>query len=215
MSLDRSQGVGPIAVILGVVGLGSFVSLMVFFVVGGPFGAINDVGNGALGLLSGVLAWSLWRRGVAAGSGIVVLASSVATLGAAITVVGSALILSDSTGFFLAGLVSSVGFAMIGVWLIALNRWIASAAGQQWPGRLLKLGILAGAVMAVGFINAPGIAMGLDDMDTAPGWILVGNLSWLGTFILFPIWSIWFGRVLSRPVDRRPPAVAEDGRQAE
>jgi hypothetical protein len=56
--------------------------------------------------------------------------------------------------------------------------------------------------------------MGLDDMDAAPGWILVGGLSWLGTYILYPIWSIRFGRALSGPVDRRRPTVAEDGRHA-
>jgi hypothetical protein len=168
----------------------------------------------AFGVLSGVLAWSLWRRGATAGPGDGLLASSIAILGGAITVVGSALILSDTTGFFLAGLVSSVGFAMIGIWLIALNRWLAADAAQQRPGQLVKLGIVAGAVMAVGLINAPGIAMGLDDMDSAPGWILVGNLSWLGTFILFPIWSIWFGHALARPVDNRQPPIAEDGRQS-
>jgi hypothetical protein len=44
----------PLARTLGVVGLLSWLSLIVFFIVGGPFGAFSDVGNGALGLLSGL-----------------------------------------------------------------------------------------------------------------------------------------------------------------
>ncbi len=45
-----------VAVTLGIIGLGSWSSLIVFFVVGDPFGTINDVGNGALALLN-----SAWR----------------------------------------------------------------------------------------------------------------------------------------------------------
>jgi hypothetical protein len=106
--------------------------------------------------------------------------------------VGSYLILSDATGFFLAGLVSSVGFALIGVWLIAVNRW--AAADSPGPRRLRTAGLVAGAVMALGFINAPGIAMGLDDMETAPAWTYLGGFSWAGTYLLFPIWSLRLAR---------------------
>lgn len=202
MSFDVSRRLSGLTMTLAVVGLGSCLSLIMFFVMGGPFGAINDVGNGALGLLSGGLAVALWRSGVAPNPGIGVVASSVAVLGAAVTVVGSVLILSDATGFFLAGLVSGLGFALIGVWLIAFSRWIVSDAGRGWPSRLPMVGGLAGAIMALGLINVPGLALGLDNMETAPGWIQAGGLSWLGTYILFPIWSIWFGRALTRSAER-------------
>jgi hypothetical protein len=56
-----------------------------------------------------------WRSGARCPAVFV----GIAAVGAAITVVGSYLILSDATGLFLAGLVSSVGFALIGVWLFA------------------------------------------------------------------------------------------------
>ena len=43
---DRSPAVvRPVAVVLGVVALASMASLIAFFVVGGPFGMINDIGN--------------------------------------------------------------------------------------------------------------------------------------------------------------------------
>ena len=127
-----------------------------------------------------------------------VLASSAAVLGAAIAVVGSVLILWDITGFYLAGLVSGMGFALIGVWLVAFNRWIADDVRQRCPRRLPMVGILAGAIMAVGFINIPGVVWGLDDMEKAPVWILAGGVNWLGTYVLFPVWSIWFSRALAR-----------------
>lgn len=194
---DPGRKTALVAVTLGVVGLGSLVSLIAFFLVGGPLGAINDVGNGALGLLSGALAVTSWRLGAAPRPGNGAVAISAAILGATVTVVGSALILSDTTGFFLAGPVSSAGFALIGSWLILLNRWNASNRGHRWPTQRCTLGVIAGAVMALGVFSIPGVAMGLDDMGTAPNWIQLGGLSWLGTYILFPFWSIWLGRSLA------------------
>jgi hypothetical protein len=72
------------------------------------------------------------------------------------------------------------------------------AAQGRWTRRLPLLGIVAGIVMAIGFVVVPGIAMGLDDMDTAPGWVWVGFVGWLGVFFLYPIWSLWFGTILRR-----------------
>ena len=110
----------------------------------------------------------------------------VATVGAAITVVGSILVLTSATGFFLAGLVSSVGFAVIGVWLVAVNRELDGS----WSRQLRRAGLVAGAVMLLGFVNLPGVAMGADDMDAAPAWTYLGGLSWVGTYLLFPAWSL-------------------------
>ena len=211
MVSDLSRSSIPLAMTLGVVGLLSWLSLIAFFIVGDPFGTLGDVGNGAQGLLSGALAVTLRPAAVAPNPGIKVLASSAAVLGAAIAVVGSVLILWDITGFYLAGLVSGMGFALIGVWLVAFNRWIADDVRQRCPRRLPMVGILAGAIMAVGFINIPGIVWGLDDMEKAPVWILAGGINWLGTYVLFPVWSIWFSRALARtrsPHRRQPVSPA-------
>jgi hypothetical protein len=204
------RSLGRLAVALGCVGLASGTSLIAFFVVGGPFGALNDVGNGALGVLSGLLAITLWRAGAAPPPGGGGVTSSLALLGAGVAAVGSLLILTDTTGFFLAGLVSSSGFALIGAWLIALNLWLSSDAAARWPKRRVVLGVAAGTAMALGFISVVGVSMGLDDMDTAPVWIHVGGLSWLGTYLLFPIWSIWFGRALTGPAGARRAGTGEN-----
>jgi hypothetical protein len=180
---------GRLATAVGVVAAGSTLLLVAFFVAGDPFGVLNDTGLAVTAVLSAVLAWRLRR--LAAGR-LGNLAVAAATAGAAITVVGSVLVMSRATGFFLAGLVSSVGFAGIGAWLMILNRSDGAVAG--WPARLRSLGVLAGALMAVGVVMAPGVVLGLDDMATAPGWLWIGQLGWLGTLVIYPAWGIWLGR---------------------
>ncbi len=186
--------VGRLAVAVGSVGFASVITLAVFFTIGDPFGAINDWSILIGGVLTGLLVLSMDRRGPRDISGLGTVPVSVAVVGAAIVVIGAALVISRTTGFFLAGLVESLGFAMVGIWLVRLNRAIGS--GSAWPGGLSRLGTLAGWLMIVGFAVLPGIAMGLDDMDTAPGWIWVGYLGWLGIFFVYPAWCVWFGRVL-------------------
>src|SRR4029079_13153870 len=100
----------------------------------------------------------------------------------------------DTTGFFLAGLVSNVGFALVGLWLIGLNRRLAS--DETLPRPLATLGVSWGVVMALGLASIPGIVLGIDYMASAPGWIWIGSVGWIGTFVLYPIWALWFGRSL-------------------
>ncbi|HEV8546227.1 MAG TPA: hypothetical protein VGQ64_08020 [Candidatus Limnocylindrales bacterium] len=202
MDMDLDQRAARLALAVGVVALGSLISLAVFFAVGGPFGAINDWSIGVFGALSALLAFVLYRRGYIEPHGLATLATGTAILGAVIVVVGAALVITDTSGFLLAGLVESVGFALVGFWLIALSRSMASA--PRWPRRLPFLGIVAGIVMAIGIIVIPGVAMGLDDMETAPGWVWIGFIGWLGIFLFYPIWSLWFGSVLRQGTNRRP-----------
>jgi hypothetical protein len=182
---QRGRLCGHVAVAAGAVTAASAASLTVYFVLDGPFGTINDYGNGLAGALTALLAWTLRPR--------VATASGAAILGAALTITGSALVISEATGYFFAGLVSSVGFGLIGLWLIALNRALLRNDAQV-PRRLTTFGLVAGAVMTLGLASAPGIVLALDDSNTAPAWIWIGSLNWLGTYALFPIWSIRLGR---------------------
>src|SRR5262245_57975684 len=105
---DRDTG--RLAAAIGAVAAGSAACLATFFVVGNPFGTLNDVGNAVTGVLSAALAWRC-RTVMPGRSGG--LAVGAATTGGALTVVASGLVVSGTTGYFLAGLVSSVGFAGI------------------------------------------------------------------------------------------------------
>jgi hypothetical protein len=161
-----------------IVGFTTCVCLIVFYTAGEPFGVINDIGNTLLGLLSLALAWLLRPT-----SGVLV---SLAGLGAALTVVGTVLVLTGITGFYLAGLWSSSGFGLIGVWLVGISRLATP------PPR--RAGLVAGLVMMLGLVGVPGIFMGLDTMDTAPVWTFVAGFSWAGTYLLFPAWSLRLAR---------------------
>ena len=203
MNDARDRDTGRLALAIGVVAAGSAVCLATYFAVRGPFGTINDLGNATTGVLSGWLAWRL--RGLLPGrAGDVAVGA--ALVGAAITVVGSALVVSGTTGFLFAGLVSSVGFAGIGAWLVVMNR--SASAAATWPRPPRRLGIVAGGLMAVGIITAPGIPLRLDDMATAPVWVWIGFLSWLGIYVVYPAWAIWMGIVETRLAGRVRPAAA-------
>ncbi len=183
-----ARDTGRLAIAVGCVAAASALSLGVYFVAGGgPFGAINDIGNGATGILGGWLAWRLRHR---VGGHVRALGIAAAIAGGALTVVGSALVISGTTGFLYAGLVSSLGFAGLGTWLLILNR---SEGAADWPRGLRSAGMAAGALMAIGFSVLPAIPMGLDDMGTAPGWVWIGFLSWLGTYVALPAWAVWLG----------------------
>jgi hypothetical protein len=192
-----ARNTGLVALATGLVAAGSMACLATYFVIGGPLGSVNDIGNAATGVLSACLAWRLRRQL----SGRTDIAIGAALVGAAITVVGSALVVSGTTGFVLAGLVSSVGFAGIGAWLVVVNRRGGQSAG--WPRRLRALGIAAGSLMALGVVTAPGIILRIDDMATAPAWVYIGYLGWLGTYVAYPAWAIWLGirqtRLAGRP----------------
>jgi hypothetical protein len=199
MDDTRTRDTGRLALGTGGVAIGSAACLAGFFAVGQPLGTINDIGNATTALLAGWLAWRLrgeLERPVADA------AVGLALAGAAISAVGSGLVLSGTTGFFLGGLVSSLGSAGIGAWLIAMNRSRRGSTTGGWPKPLRRLGIAAGALMAAGVVSAPGIALRLDDMATAPPWVWIGFLSWLGTYVAFPAWTIWMGSALTRAADQ-------------
>src|SRR3954462_13845331 len=153
------QDTGRLALAIGIAAAGSAACLATYFAVQGPFGTINDIGNAATGVLSAGLAWRLRRQISGRAASLSVCA---AIVGAGLTVAGSALVVSGATGFFFAGLVSSVGFAGIGAWLVVLNKGDAMAA--ILPPRVRSLGTAAGGLMALGIAAAPGIVLRLDDM---------------------------------------------------
>jgi len=119
---DRAaaQRIRRLAAAVACVGILAFVSLIVFFVVGGPFGFVNDVSNAVLATLAGMLA-ATWLRATRQRSPRLSLATATALAGTVAAVVGSAMVIFDLTGYFLAGLVSASGFALVGTWLIAAN----------------------------------------------------------------------------------------------
>ncbi len=181
-----------LATTTGAVGLLGIVCITLFYSVGGIFGPLNDLCNAVLALLSAGLAWRLRRSAPPDRAAL-----GAAGLGAAIAVVGSALVMSGRTGWYLAGLYTSLGYAFLGLWVWRVNS--AVRAGLAWPRRLVQFGRLTGALMALGFLALPGIVRGVDSAETAPWWAHAGFVGGLGWFLLYPIWCLWLGRALARP----------------
>lgn len=179
-----------IAVILAVI----FLILMA--TVNGRFGTINDVLNGIIGILSVFLAWMLYAELHARSPWISQVGIALAAVGMIFTIIGSVLIIFGYTDFVLAGWYTGVGNALIGLWLAAFCYSMLS--GSTLPHNLVVFGIVVGAFMAVGLIGIPGIFTGVDSMESMPWYLYVAFFGWLGTYILYPIWTIWFGRVLTQ-----------------
>jgi hypothetical protein len=63
----------------------------------------------------------------------------------------------------------------------------------------LAVGVVAlVSVASLALFFAVGKPFGAINMDTAPGWVWIGFIGWLGIFFLYPIWSIWLGSVLRK-----------------
>jgi len=168
------------AVVFGVV------FYIVFAIAGEPWGTLNDIAGALLAALMAQLAWTtrnFWRAPRwALGAGLV---------GAAVAILGSALVVFHATGWFLAGLVTTLGFAGVGAWLLGVNRGAS------------RLASVTGALMAAGVIVLPGVLLRYDDAAKAPPWIYAGFVGWIG-LLLFPWWA-WRvaapGRRLDLPAD--------------
>src|SRR5262245_61607314 len=116
-----SRSVGWLAFAIGAVTLLGIVSIVLFFAVGGVFGPLNDVCNGVEAILSAALAWTLYPLHREQSPRLGSFALCVAFIGALIATIGSALIIFDFTGWYLAGLYTMFGYALVGVWLFGLN----------------------------------------------------------------------------------------------
>ena len=172
------------------------VFLVLLSTVGQPFGSLNDACIAIAAILSGVLAWMLYPVQHTESPSLSLLALVAAFVGALVVTVGAALVISGAKGWFLAGLYMMTGNGLIGVWLLALN--YSARPNIAWPHGLIVLGLVAGAIMVVGFLTIPGIVNGIDAWDSAPWFVNIGQAGALGWMVLYPIWCVWLGRILLR-----------------
>lgn len=194
--------IGWVALGTGMAVILALLFLTLMFTVSISFGGVNDVLNGIFGISSAVLAWMLYAEHRAKSPSLSHIALALAFAGAIVSIVGSVLILYGFTDFLLAGLYSALGNALIGLWLVAF-----CYSMQRTPmlhHHLSSFGFVVGACMALGLIGIPGILARIDNMDSMPGYLYIALLGWLGTYVLYPIWTIWLGqRLLSRQSNAR------------
>lgn len=179
-----SEAVRVTALATGVVAALACLSLALFFLGLAPFGGLNDSANAVVGWLTLALAVLVRRTAPRSRAGEAGVA--MAAVGALLMTWGSWLVLTDTTGYYLAGLVSTLGVGAIGAWLLLAHRAPDSTGLlERGPARL---GRLAGAVMMVGILALPGALAGVDDLAAAPWHALTSGISWLGLYLLYPWW---------------------------
>ncbi len=187
--------IGPLAMATGIAGFFALAFILLFFSIGQPFGTLNDICIAIAAILSGVLACRLYPAQHAQAPLLSQLALISALAGALVVVVGSVLVLSGLRGWFLAGLYMAAGNALIGLWLLGLN--YSTLQSNAWPHSLAIMGLVSGAIMALGLAAVPGIFKGIDSMDSAT-WMIkyIGQAGALGWLILYPIWCVLLGRMM-------------------
>jgi hypothetical protein len=168
--------------------------LILLSVLGDPFGTLNDLGNAAIGVLSAVLAFSVLpgRGSDRPGGHGAGLGASV--LGGGVMIIGSLLVVLEVSGWYYAALVSSLGAAGIGLWLVVVNDRFAGF-GCLSVGAL-RLGRFAGIVMLAGVLAVPSLLNRVDVWEIPPWYLSCSQVSWLGTYVLYPIWCVLLARSL-------------------
>ena len=145
---NLSHPIGWVAISTGVVGLLSLLFIILFFSVGQPFGTLNDICNGLTAILAVALACLLYFAHRTYSPSFSLIALVFAFAGLVLVGVGTILVFTGKTGWFLAGLYVSAGNALIGLWLVGLN--VTALQGNPWPHGLAVLGLVAGAFMMLG-----------------------------------------------------------------
>lgn len=193
MASDATSMVGWVALTTGGVGLAALLFIILFYTVGGLFGPLNDLCNGLLGILSGVLATLLYAQVRTDAPLLSLVGLVLALVGAVVVPVGSALVVSGRIGWYRAGFYTMAGFAAIGLWLVGQN--LQAQLGEGWPRGLVIAGLVVGGLMILGLAAIPGFFSDVDSWETSP-WYLkyVGmSASSLGWLVLYPLWCIWLG----------------------
>jgi hypothetical protein len=186
--------IGWTAIATGASAILAVVFLTLMYTVNMSFGSVNDVFNSIIGISSVILAWMLYAEYHARSPLMGQIALLLALVGAIFTIIGSVLIIFGFTDFVLAGWYTGIGNALIGLWLAAFCYSLLS--GDTLPHNLVIFGLVVGAFMAVGLIGIPGILARIDSMESMPWYLYIAGFGYFGTYLLYPIWMIWFGRIV-------------------
>lgn len=193
MENTPSRAISRLTVAIGITAIVSIVSLILFFIFGGFWGPLNDLTIAIFALLSAALAWMLHPFFRIQSPRLSYLMLIVAIAGAVITCIGSALVMSGSTSWQLAGSVNALGFAFIGIWLLAFN--YHARLTDVFPKTLTRLGQISGALSALGLLNVLAI-FGIVDWQSDVSWLLyLAQFGGLGQILLL-VWIVWLGRVI-------------------
>jgi hypothetical protein len=163
-----------------------FITLVAFFAVGDPFGVINDLTTVILALSMVPLAFGLHELHRRTAPRLSLGAFAIGVIAMAAAAVLSALLVLGLVELGLTLVATPVAFGVIGVWLM-LNSCLGRS-NETLPTGLIWIGIVAGAAFVLVIV---GFILGGQQHPLAA----VGGLT---AVICYPIWAVWFGRLLLR-----------------
>ena len=205
MAASNPQSVGWSAIIGGVIGVIGFICLILLFVVGEPFGSINDFLSIPTGLLLLPLVMGLYRLHAPHHPLLSALAALAGAAGFLSTMVGSTLLLAGRIDFQQSLIPGLGGFGLIGLWVL-INGALGLADGAL-PRSAALAGVLLGlspTIILILLLRIDAVANVLNAManPTAAGFqmnpvvmalIALGMISYAG----LPIWFIAVGRLFA------------------
>jgi hypothetical protein len=202
MIVTNQNWVGWTAIAGGIIGIIGFISLILLFVVGEPFGTINDILSIPTGILLLPLVFALYRLNATHHSIVSLIACIAGVVGFIATATGSILLVSGRISFEQSLLTGIGGFGLIGLWVL-LNS-VVGLRTNGLPDNLAWMGIWLGltptlALLAVFRASDVGVALanlGGQTSGMAPvsplvyAFVIMGFISYAG----LPFWFILMGR---------------------
>ncbi|MDP1547040.1 MAG: hypothetical protein Q8L87_13555 [Anaerolineales bacterium] len=184
-----------LAVVVGIATILGVIFLSLFFAVGQLWGSLNDAFIALEAILSAALAWTLYSTLRSGSPALSLFGLIAAGVGALVVIIGSWLVISGKTDYVLAEHYMSLGFGLIGLWLLILNDQFGKS--RLLPTQLIRFGLIVGVFMLVGLLSGYGVVHGLGGNDITPWFVQAGDIAGVvGWMILYPIWCIWLGRAL-------------------
>ena len=204
MNVSTSHFVGWTAIVGGVVGVVSFVSLVLLFVVGEPFGTLNDLLAIPVAILLIPLIVTLFRLHAAEHTMLSTLAMLAGLAGFWATAIGGGLLVLGRISFEQSLLPGIGGFGLIGVWLL-INAALGLSAGTlprgaAWSGLLLAIAPTLALMAVLRAGNVASVLTSLGGQSTGAtvvspvfyAFAILAAISYAG----LPFWFILVGRII-------------------
>lgn len=201
MNSSNMPLVGWTAIAGGIISLIGFVSLVIFFVVGEPFGTLNDLLAIPVAFLMLPLVFALYRLNATTHPAVSLIAAIAGMVGFIATAAGSVLLVSGRITFAQSLYTGIGGFGLIGLWVL-LNSTVGLKTNHL-PTDLAWMGILLGITPSLALLFVPRVEVIARSLESMAGQsagfqmspfliaaFVLGGLS----YAVMPAWFILTGR---------------------
>jgi len=156
------------------------------------FGPVNDLTNAVGGVLSALLVWQFHAllRERAPNTAIFFLLA--AWVGSAAITINSVLVAFGQMHWMTGGMYTTIGYSLIGIWLLALHRQFGQL--EFLPSGIFKLGTITAVAMLFGLLAGPLLASGISFAEIP--LISVAYVGAAAGWLLYPVWCWLVGKRL-------------------